>query len=677
MGAGLNLSAPGPQGRGVRVRAAYMLVFVVLAVVASASCASAVEPALESPAGALDPSFALGGFLTEWFAPNPGSQEGQDAALQPDGRIVVLTISIDNYLSRYLPGGTLDVSFGDGGSVALPPAGSGGYEALSVDARGRIVVIGSEEGAQWQAPEPPPFGLNRWRGMVYRFLPDGQPDPSFGTGGKAVISVPPPEGLSPGSTATFPVAVLTAPDGSLTVGGEFAAVCAWEVGFEFAEFWEESGTFVARLRADGSPESQFGTAGLVSTHGKCKNQPGTARELFGALAQTSSDTVLSLAAHPEDNTWRLRFYSATGTLAETTTPSPDTQNPGEVELPEQITVLPNHDLLVGASFDSNLTTREVLRRFTPQGVPDPSFGTSGVVVVRMECAGVSYTGACASLPFGVLGDGRILIAGRTYGVAVMRYLPDGSVDGSFGGREEPGIGGQSGQAVAVLTYRDVLVKKLLIVHGQPLVVGATQVLVPEHGAPYQTTLALFQADGHEPETPVISPPDPPLYTPPPPPPPGPGGGGSGNTPGGGGNRSSAGRQLGRAAPPVATVRADLAAVLNPRALPTISGLLRRGGCSLSFNAPGPGILTVQWTALSTQAGQHVNHRPVIVATGAQSFGVAGRGVIVLRLTAAGRKLLKKRHTIRVADQASFRPKGGAMQRGRSEIKFQASTHLAL
>ena len=62
-------------------------------------------------AGDLDPSFGNGGIVSL------GSHVG-GIAVQPDGKIVVagdLTASVR--LARYLPNGSPDPSFGDGGSV--------------------------------------------------------------------------------------------------------------------------------------------------------------------------------------------------------------------------------------------------------------------------------------------------------------------------------------------------------------------------------------------------------------------------------------------------------------------------------------------------------------------------------------------------------------------------------
>jgi uncharacterized delta-60 repeat protein len=644
-------------------RVVFALPAALAALVVLVGSADAAEPARELPVGALDPGFASGGWLSEAFTPNPGGGEGRDATLQPDGKIVVLTTPVDDYLSRYLPDGTLDTTFGNGGSVALPTTARADYGALAVDSEGRIIVVGSEETTLWRAPTPPLLGLGRFRGTVYRFLADGSPDPSFGVGGKTTITVPPPEGLTPGSTTTSPGTILIDPNGSITVGGGFGAVCAWEEEGDVYHFWEVAGTFVSRLHSDGSPDTQFGGSGLVSTHGRCAHdEPNIPAEVFGTVAQTSPDSVLSVTAHPEDNTWRFRFYSSTGTLTEARATEleplwPGITSSGLLELPDEVVVLqPSGELLIGAS----IYGKEVLRRFTSQGVPDLTFGTAGAVVVPMESAGV--------VPFGVLGDGRILVAGlASEGVGVMRYLVDGSVDESFGSLAQPGVIGRPGQAWAVPGFTTgTVVNKLLVVNGQPLVIGAAQVAPQRQD---QTALVLFRADGHPPgylgnapppgegpfapipgtgngsseePPPVLGPLDPPIYPP-----------GTGGKTGSGGN--GRGGQHGSR-----TVLDALTVFLKSQTRHTISRLLKTGDHPLIFDAPEPGILSLRWTRTTTQASRRTV-KPIVVANGTRTFPAAGRGTLTLHLTAAGRELLNRTRTMRIVATANFSSHGDTAQ----------------
>src|SRR4030095_16356280 len=86
-----------------------------------------------------------------------------------------------------------------------------------------------------------------------------------------------------------------------------------------------------------------------------------------------------------------------------------------------------------AAGQAPLGTRIVLARYLPDGTPDPGVGSSGVV--QTLPAGRSSGGA-----FGVVlqPDGRIVVAGQVNDplsgtvLALIRLLPDGGLDASFG-----------------------------------------------------------------------------------------------------------------------------------------------------------------------------------------------------------------------------------------------------
>ena len=70
--------------------------------------------------GSLDNTFGTGGIV---LGPSNGTAE--KAALQPDGKIVIVgTGGSGMFVARYLSNGTLDSSFGGGGVAAVPVKGS-------------------------------------------------------------------------------------------------------------------------------------------------------------------------------------------------------------------------------------------------------------------------------------------------------------------------------------------------------------------------------------------------------------------------------------------------------------------------------------------------------------------------------------------------------------------------
>ena len=78
-----------------------------------------------------------------------------------------------------------------------------------------------------------------------------------------------------------------------------------------------------------------------------------------------------------------------------------------------------------------------LARFDASGTLDPGFGTGGKVVVDLAPAAEDHANAVTVVPANLLGGGKIVAAGlASDGVeanfAVARFLPDGTLDASFG-----------------------------------------------------------------------------------------------------------------------------------------------------------------------------------------------------------------------------------------------------
>ncbi len=119
--------------------------------------------------------------------------------------------------------------------------------------------------------------------------------------------------------------------------------------------------------------------------------------------------------------------------------------------------------------------------------------------------------------------------------------------------------------------------------------------------------------------------------------------------------------------PVATISsAQIAALLGKQLVPTgkaakIGALLRAGGLTMSFTALEAGRLSVQWYELPSGAkvAKKVKAKPVLVASGQASFAGAGTSKVNIRLTAAGRKLLKSAKRVKLEAKGVFTPRGAA------------------
>lgn len=188
--------------------------------------------------GHLDTGFARAGTL---IARLPGI--GYAVNTQPDGKIVVAgsadtRTGNDIAVARFLPDGSPDPSFGAAGTVLTDigtAAGDDIAQALALQPDGRILVAGRTDDGSGD------------RFALLRYLPDGRPDPSFGSNGAVVTDV---GGTGHTSTAA---AVAARPDGSIVVAG---CSRASDGTAAFA---------LAAYRPDGRPEPGFGTGGVVLT----------------------------------------------------------------------------------------------------------------------------------------------------------------------------------------------------------------------------------------------------------------------------------------------------------------------------------------------------------------------------------------------------------------------------
>ena len=195
--------------------------------------------------GDLDPSFSGDGWvrtLEVRSASNNYLPAGaEDVALQPDGRIVAVGELIDGTshwyfgVFRYLPDGSLDRSFGEGGWVDVDLGSAEFAHAVAVQRDGKIVVAG--EGA---CPHATCFAL-------VRFHPDGSVDRGFGTDGVVRTM------FDQCGCRAYDVAVQ--PDGRIVAVG-------WR--FRYGDNQDDDLFAVARYLPDGRLDRSFSRDGRAS-----------------------------------------------------------------------------------------------------------------------------------------------------------------------------------------------------------------------------------------------------------------------------------------------------------------------------------------------------------------------------------------------------------------------------
>ena len=181
--------------------------------------------------GALDPTFGTDGIVTTDLS--TGWDEAKGVAIQGNGKIVAAGLAKPGNpwrpwfaLARYRSDGTLDTSFGDGGTVLTKFGVSGEGRAIVLQPDHKIVVAGTNGGG---------FALARYDS-------DGSLDPSFGKGGKVATLLP---GEAPGRA----YAVALQPDGKIVAAGSY----------DFYLF------AIARYKVHGGLDRTFGDDGFAIT----------------------------------------------------------------------------------------------------------------------------------------------------------------------------------------------------------------------------------------------------------------------------------------------------------------------------------------------------------------------------------------------------------------------------
>jgi len=381
--------------------------------------AALLAPSLAAQAGEPDPTFGQAGQIMIDFDQSTDLARG--VALQPDGKIVVVgTTYVDNdfseedfAVSRHLPDGTFDPSFGGGdGKVTTDfPGLAAVASSVVVQPDGKILVAGGA------------FPNFTFLGdiAVARYNPDGSLDPSFGNGGIVLTSFP-----GQGSYA-FDVALL--PDGKIVAAGTHF------INFQPSEQTSDTNFAIVRYNSDGSLDTSFGSlGGGVST-----DFDGNNDDAFSILVQPDGKLVavgsaLNLA---DFYNFAAARYDTNGSL--------DTSfgTGGKVRLD-----FGNHDFdrahaaalqadgkIVAAGFaisNGGLTQPFALARWNANGSLDTSFDGDGKALIDF--------GSFSQAAWDVLvqPDGKIVTAGYPNSEGsdsdflLARQLPDGTLDASFG-----------------------------------------------------------------------------------------------------------------------------------------------------------------------------------------------------------------------------------------------------
>jgi uncharacterized delta-60 repeat protein len=365
--------------------------------------------------GGLDASFGGTGKVAATFG-------GDESAmlLQPDGKIVIVGGAGDFIVARYNADGTLDGGFGTAGVATTDIAGgSDRAHAVALQSDGKIVVAGYA-----RVGSSDDFA-------VVRYLTNGTPDPSFGTGGEAAVDL---FGLR-----NRAYAVAIAPDNQILVAGETSLPAG---GGDFA---------LVRFSAGGVLDTTFGGTpdGKVTTDiaGGVDNARNIIVESSGTILVTGTITMNGTGVLENFGAAR---YSANGVLDTTL----DTD--GKVAIANRSVgdalALQAGKLLIAGNTVVNGDRVFAVMRLNRNGSVDNSFGTQGLTTTAFS------TGDDFGRSIALQADGKILVSGQSSNqsnpnFAVARYSANGAPDLTFDGDGQFTVdffgAGDSAESVAV------------------------------------------------------------------------------------------------------------------------------------------------------------------------------------------------------------------------------------
>jgi uncharacterized delta-60 repeat protein len=322
--------------------------------------------------------------------------------------------------------GRFDPSFGTSGTTVLERPTSTFPTPSALAPAGKIVVVSS-------GPEG-----EKEKVFATRLLPGGQPDPTFGTGGKATIE-------SSSYIGAFGAAVQ--PDGKVLVVGYRAG--------------SEADTAIAwRLTASGALDETFGVGGVAELSGATSNYA------TAVAVQPNGKIVVAGNVLEQPNPYRVAVWR----LNVSGTPDPTFDTDGVAGISDTaedkvnaIALQPDGKILVAG--ETGLATSKndaAVWRLKPDGGPgglnealDPTFDVDGQADV--DNGGNERATAVAVQP-----DGKIVLAGYTEGgplgsdALVWRLTANGgtgnltnqALDTSFGNAGAAALGGPGDYARA-------------------------------------------------------------------------------------------------------------------------------------------------------------------------------------------------------------------------------------
>jgi len=358
----------------------------------------------------------------------------QDVKVLPDGRILAVGTSYNIMyagtieVTRYMPDGTFDPSFGTGGHFNYnPKIETGAYKCLIKD-NGKILVAGYTTDY-----------ANYWMVLI-QLDTSGIPDPAFGNNGVVLLDV------SPGEEILY--ALTLQPDGKILAAG-------------YAQNSDYKNVpVVLRFSDAGVLDSSFGASGMAEvTVTESDND-------FSAVAVQSDGKIVAAGHISNGLSWFSLLIARfdTNGILDPSYATAGVQNMTLNNVDDEFYDIQLTDtdeaLLTGFTVtQADLFYHMLLMKFDINGQPVMDFGTGGVVTAGE----VPYSFGDA---MALQTDGKILVAGSTGDLApsnndwaLWRFNKDGSPDTDFGinGAVITDFFGNPDEALGIALYEDKII----------------------------------------------------------------------------------------------------------------------------------------------------------------------------------------------------------------------------
>ncbi|MBK9731118.1 MAG: T9SS type A sorting domain-containing protein [Chitinophagaceae bacterium] len=354
----------------------------------------------------LDNTFSGDGYL---LTNSGGDDFARSVVIQSNGRILTGGNSFGNYgysdisITRTKANGSPDNTFGTAGVTRI----IGGFFCdMALTSSGKIIVAGSGVG---------PTNVNNF--IVYRLTKNGVIDNTFGNNGSAKVNMP--------GKNMICYDVLIQPDGKILLAG-------------YAD--DGSGghhnMIIARLKANGSLDNSFATAGIFKflPSNKSSECNQLALQPDGKIIACGHIDTLIVFSFFRYDIGALRL-NINGTLDNTFgTGGVVRADKGSSDIASSVSVLTDGRIILGGSSNYLVNNRFTALCLLPDGSFDTSFGTGGWSFSDIYGSNAGCS-AMVTEP-----DDDIIMAGLAYiyagasnqAIVLVKLLSNGSPDASFG-----------------------------------------------------------------------------------------------------------------------------------------------------------------------------------------------------------------------------------------------------